>query len=209
MAVLVHDDAVVEITVQVGRGRRPHVHLHAGTASVWRCREVGIVGAAAILRLGAHIVIAHTAAAVVVHLEVTSRLIEAVLILNVVNDVVPVEQVRDGSVPVGRRGGGQVERERAVERRAAVGLGDRRCVVAIAVLIRVDVIAAHDGVFRAGHPVGVVPPEQGGHRMGRINHRRPPIGRGHQRRVVRAFNRPGVHLVLVRRHPVETRPDAA
>ena len=55
-------------------------------------------------------------------------LVEAVLVRDVVDDVVPVEEVRDCRVPVVLRVLGQVEREVEVEPRAAVGRRSRpRC----------------------------------------------------------------------------------
>jgi hypothetical protein len=53
-----------------GVGRRPDEHLHARALAVGRRPEVRVVGAAAVLRLGAHAVVARAALAVVVDLEV-------------------------------------------------------------------------------------------------------------------------------------------
>ena len=100
-----------------GFGRGPDEHLHARALAVGRRAEVRVVGAAAVLRLGAHGVVAGAAAAVVVDLEVAARLVEAVLVLDVVDDVVPVEQVRHRGRPVGARRLRQVQREVEVERR--------------------------------------------------------------------------------------------
>src|SRR5262249_44359291 len=117
------------------------------------------------------------AAAVVVDLEVAGGLGEAVLVVHVVQQVVQIEQVHLGGVLVLRdgRGLGQVRGEAAeVQGRAAirargaalVGVGD---VVAVAVQVGVDVVAAGVGDLRPGDAVGVVPAERRGGRVGRVN----------------------------------------
>ena len=73
VAVLVDDDAVVEVAVPSGVGLVPDEHLHARALAVGRGEEVGVVDAAAVLRLGPHVVVAQAAAAVVVDLEVARR----------------------------------------------------------------------------------------------------------------------------------------
>ena len=85
--------------------------------------EVGVVGVAAVLGFGVDLVVAEPALAVVVDLEVAGRLGEAVVVGDVVDDVVPVEQVGDrsrarywsGGLASGRAG------SRRVQRRAALG----------------------------------------------------------------------------------------
>ena len=59
--------------------------------------EFGVVGAAAVLRFGPDGVVAGAAPPVVVHLEVAGGFGEAVLVLGVVNEVVPIGEVGHGS----------------------------------------------------------------------------------------------------------------
>jgi hypothetical protein len=170
VAVLAHDDGVVEVAVHVGRGVRPDVHLHAGVAAEGAAAavgggvEVGVVRAGAVLRLRHHAVLVAEgaagagAAAVVVLLEVPRRLVEAVLVHQVVDEVVPVEEVRDGGRPVGRGRLREVQRE--VERQRGPAVRDARRVrgvVVVGVGVGVDVVAAADGELGPGRAVRVVP----------------------------------------------------
>jgi D-arabinose 1-dehydrogenase-like Zn-dependent alcohol dehydrogenase len=96
MTILVDYDAVVQIAVPVGISQIPQIHLHPGIAAICRCREIGIVGSAAILRFGVHRVAGGATAAVIVFLEVTTGFIEAVMIEHIMNQVVPVEEIGNG-----------------------------------------------------------------------------------------------------------------
>ena len=123
--VLVDDDPAVEVAVAYRRLAGPEVHLHPRAAAVrGGGGEVGVVRAASVLRLRLDVVAADAAAAVVVHLEVPRRLVEPVAVQDVVDDVVPVEEVGDGRVPIVVRVLGQeVDREVEVETRPALRLG--------------------------------------------------------------------------------------
>ena len=57
--------------------------------------KLALLVPAAVLGVGLHGVVAQAAPAVVVHLEVARRLGEAVAVVDVVQQVVPVEQVGD------------------------------------------------------------------------------------------------------------------
>ena len=165
MAVLVGDHAVVEVAV--ARGRRSVAQVNIRMRG--RCPSGGVAKLA--LQLPAacardmDVVVAEAAVAVVVDLEVAARLVEAVLVEHVVDDVVPVEEVRHRGRPVGAGRSGQVDGEVAQQARAAIGLGARRGrrVVAVAVLPGVGVVAAVDGELGTGDTVGVVPAEGRGH----------------------------------------------
>src|SRR5690606_2948564 len=109
VAVLVRDDAVVEVAVALWAREAPQVHLHARALAVDGRDEVGVVDTTAVLGLGADVVVAEAAVAVVVDLEVPRRLVPAVAPEDVVDDVVPVEQVGDGGLAVGARGLVEVE----------------------------------------------------------------------------------------------------
>ena len=101
VTVFVHDNTGVQITRSRGICGGPNVHLHARPLTVGRREHVGIVGAAAIERFGTKIIVAETAPTVVVDLKVARRLGEAVTILNIMDDIRPVEQVRyrGGDIP--------------------------------------------------------------------------------------------------------------
>jgi hypothetical protein len=54
MAILVHDDARIEVAVTIRIGAGPNIHLHARPRAVGRRREIGVAGSATILRLRPH-----------------------------------------------------------------------------------------------------------------------------------------------------------
>ena len=78
VAVFMHDDAAVEVTVTARSGTIPIEHLHSRSLTVGRSTEVRVVAAATVLRLGKHVVGLGAAGAIIVLLEVPRRLIEAV-----------------------------------------------------------------------------------------------------------------------------------
>ena len=86
-----------------------HVHLHPRRGAVGRRGEVGVVGASAgaVLGVGLDGVVAQAAAAVVVGLEVARGRREAVLVMDVVENVVPVEQIGDRGLRVVERRSGR------------------------------------------------------------------------------------------------------
>src|SRR5690606_24997235 len=136
--------------------------------------------------------------------EVARRLVEAVLVLDVVDDVVPVEQVdhRRRAV-VGRRlvevdGGGEDQRRAAARAAACV-----RRVVGVGVGVGVDVVALGVGELGAGGAVGGVPAPGGGAggRRGaaghvRIDHRGAAVGGRRRRGVARVLDRHRIDAVL-------------
>ena len=117
VAVLVEHDAGVEIAVAVRVRAGPDEHLHARPLAVGRRAEVRVVGAGAVLCLGAHGVVADAAAPVVVDLEVAAGFVEAVLVLHVVDEVVQVEEIGHRRRTIGARRLRQVQREVEGERR--------------------------------------------------------------------------------------------
>ena len=179
---------------QSGGGRGPLEHLHARVGAVRRGGEVGVVGAGAVLGVGIHRVTAGAAAAVVVLLEVTGGLIEAVLVKEIVDDVVPVEEIDDRRVLVVDRALGEVEGRQEVEGGATVGT-EAAGVVAVTVFLGGHVVTAGIGKLRTRHTVGVVPAEGRRSGVGRV-------GLDGARTVVRALFRNSKRLVGLPAHPV-------
>ncbi len=106
------DNASVEVAVATRIALVPEVHLHSGPFTVGRSAKVGVVDRAAVLCLGKHVVATEATVAIVVFLEISTRLVEAVLILNIMHQIVPVEEVGDGAAGVGERIlGREVDRE--------------------------------------------------------------------------------------------------
>ena len=159
VGVFVQDHLGVQVTVAVGRWAIKKIHLHPSRRTIrWR-GEIGIVEAAAILRVGLHCVVAVAAAAKVVDLKISRRLGETQLVKLVVHEIVPVKQLHHGGVGVGARRLGQIQRKiKYAERRSlrARQVGD---VVRIPVGVRVHVVAERfvDAVVdpAGGRSVGV------------------------------------------------------
>ena len=118
MRVFVRYNAIVYVAIAVRCGIGPHVHLHAGRAALCRRGEVGVVRSAAVLCVGQHVIIAGATPAIVVALEVAAGIIEAVLVPDVVHQVVPVIQVRDGGVLVGAGCAAEVDHVIEIQRGA-------------------------------------------------------------------------------------------
>lgn len=95
-----NDDPSFEIAVTIrGRGV-PQVHPAASVLAIgWR-HEVRVVEPAAILRVRNHSIVARTPTPKVVLLEVAGDLVEAVPIVQVVDHVRCVEELRDGGINV-------------------------------------------------------------------------------------------------------------
>ena len=171
VAHLVRDDAVVEVTVALGARGVPEVHLDAGDAAVGRAEVAGVVDVAAVLPFGAEGVAPLAAVAEVVLLEVAADLIEPVLIEDVVDEVIPVEQVRHR----GRAVGAGLHREVEVEVEDEVLAAVRRVVRAVgaAAAAGVDVgpgvVPARRGVLRGA---GIVPAHRRGYGVGRVGDER-------------------------------------
>ena len=160
VGVLVDDNAVVEVAVEHGADLVPEVHPHPGALTVGRGGEVGVVVAGAVLGVGLDGVVAETAVAEVVLLEVAGDLVKTVLVEDVVDDVVPVEEVGGSGINVLAGLLGEVDGEVKVQVEATAGAvvvlpGD----AAVEVLLGVDVVAA--GVSEGVAVALVVPAELG------------------------------------------------
>ena len=140
------------------RAGKPQKHLHAAAEAVVGRGKVGIIGTAAVQGFCPHVVVAFAVVAVVVFLKISGRLGESVAVQDVVYHVVHIEQVGDRGVLVEFGILSQVERKVELKPGASV----RRIaglVVVVLVLVGVHVVAAGEGVFRAGSAVGIVPAE--------------------------------------------------
>ena len=129
---------------------------------------VGIVGAAAVLGFCLNVVIALSAIAIVIDLEVATGLIKTILVPYVVHDIVPEEQVGDGGILIASRLLVQVEREVKDEVGTAVG-AETGSVVVVTVFICVNIVATGNGEFSTGLAIGVVPAKRRGVGIGRID----------------------------------------
>ncbi len=117
MAVLVNDDACLEVAIPVRRGGRPQVHPHARHGTVRRSGKVlvtkgdqrsgrvtllpgthGVVSTLARLSIGQDGVAAPPAVAPVLHLKVARDLVKAETVQQVVVHVGCVEELGDGKV---------------------------------------------------------------------------------------------------------------
>ena len=77
--------------------------MHASVSAISRRGKIGIIGATAILRIGKHEIVAISAAAPIIGLEITGCFIKAILISNVVYNVVPVKQIGNVKSLIGGR----------------------------------------------------------------------------------------------------------
>ena len=93
--VFMYDDPIIHIGIAIGIGRCPYIHLHAGTGSIGRCREIRIVRTTRILCIGDDVIVAGTASSLVVVLEISTRFIESVHIGQIMNDIIPIEKIYD------------------------------------------------------------------------------------------------------------------
>ena len=142
---------VIAVPIRVRAGEKKH--LHARAEAVRRRVKVGVVKAAAILRVGLHRVVARAAAPEVVDLKIARRLGEAEFMEPVVHPVVPVEKVHHGGVPGERRTLVQVQGKIEDVKGRTLGPGQIGEVVFIAIKVRVHVVAARL-VHRGIHPAG-------------------------------------------------------
>ena len=124
-----------------------------------------------------------------VGLEVAGRLVEAVVVRDVVEPVVAVEEVRHDGFPVVLgvlvEVGREVEREARASVRAAAEVGGFAVVL---IEVRMRVVPLRRGELRARGAVRVVPAKRRGDRIGRVRDDLP-------RRVVRALGREREHVV--------------
>jgi len=191
VSVLVDDNTCLQAGIAVGGGSVPDVHAHATLLSIRRSGEVGIVSSAAVLSVQNDFVVAATAVAVVVDLEVTGSFGEAKLVEQIVVLVGDVEELSDRSINVGgRRAGGGRVREHVVVGAAAT----RPVVVEVAgaaggVGLSNGVVATGNGVARSSDGV---PTERRSRRDLRVGNGRPAA-------IGRVVDSPGATDVLAKR----------
>ena len=126
VAVLVDDDAVVQVTIPCGTYLVAREHLHPRPPAIRGSGEVRIAGAAPVLSFRLHVVTALAPIIEVIDLEVAASLVEAVLVLHVVDDVVPVEEVGNRGALVAARQPAEVDSEVAAQGAAATRLRSGR-----------------------------------------------------------------------------------
>ena len=95
MTIFMDDDhiierAIAEYTIGI---RATKVYLHPPRVAIGGGAKVGIIQATTILRLSQNGIGACAAVAIVVPLEVTAHFIKAIVVKDIVDDVVPIEQV--------------------------------------------------------------------------------------------------------------------
>ena len=100
VAEFVDDDTGLEITISVGNSGVPEVHAHATVLTIGWGHEVGIVVSGTVLGVGDNTIVLASTTAKVVLLEVTRHLIEAITVVEIVDQVGGVEELGDGSVDV-------------------------------------------------------------------------------------------------------------
>ena len=198
VSVLVDDNTGFEAGVAVGGGSVPDVHAHARLLAIGRSGEVGVVGARAVLGVQDDIVGTTATSTVVVDLEVTSNLVEAEGVEQVVVGVRGVEQLGDGSVYVRRwRGGRGGVRENVV-----VAAATARPVV-VEVGSATGRVGLGDGVVATSHGVGgrasTVPAEL---RCGGV----PGVAESRPATFARVVDSPGAVYLLVK---LESHPKIA
>ena len=185
VAVLVHDDARIKVSIGLGHRVGAEVHLHPGLRAIGGGKEIRVAISShegSVLRFSPNVVVPEAARPVVVHLEVAAGGVEPVVVHDVVDDVAPVEEVGDRGRRVVHRVQRKVERGVEHEPGAAVGAAPRvRHVVAVAVRVGGDVVAARGGELGASSPVRVVPPEGGRRRVVGAGDHRPGVTRGRRR----------------------------
>ena len=115
MTVLMDDDAVIEIAISLRICQVPQVHLHPGIAAIGRGSEIGIVDAAAVLRLGIDRIAANAPVCAIVLLEITAGLVKTIPVENIMHDVVPVKEVGNRGVLVLIGFLAEVDREQEVQ----------------------------------------------------------------------------------------------
>jgi hypothetical protein len=97
---LVDDDTCLEVTITVGDGSVPEVHAHATVLTIGRGHEVGVVISGTVLSVGDDTIVLASTTTEVVLLEVTSDLIEAVAVVEIVDQVGGIEELGHGGVDV-------------------------------------------------------------------------------------------------------------
>ncbi len=172
MAVFVSNYPAVHVTVAIGIGRRPFEHLHPGCRTVCRRTEIRIIDTAAVLGIGLNCIAPKTAEAVIVRLKIACGGRKPILVVNVVEDIVPVKEVGHGRNGILQRRQRRVERSVKVERGSAVrarsGIG---YVIGIAVEMGIDIVTSRIGKFSSGDAVRIVPAKGRSRRIRRIGNR--------------------------------------
>lgn len=184
------DDTGVEAGVTLGSRPGPDVHAHTRLLAIRRSGKVGVVGSRAVLGVQDNIVVATATSAVVVDLEVTSSLVEAESVKQVVVGVCNVEELGDGSVYVGRwRAGGGGVGEHVVVAAATTGP------VVVQVGSSTGRVRLSNGIVTTGHSVGrragAVPAELGSCGV-------PRVGKGCPAAFARVVDSPGAVFLLVK-----------
>ena len=153
-------------------GAGPEEHFHDSLEAVGGSAELSIIRASAIVGIRHNRIAADASPAIIVDLEIPAVFVKAVLVEEVVGDVVPIEKVRDRGRLIGRGRKASIEGEIENEpgppvRAKAAGI------VGIGVLLGVHVVAPGIGEFRSGDSIRIVPAV--GRRDGRVDEGR---GRG-------------------------------
>ena len=183
MSIFVQHNLCIEITVAVGSRPGKGVHLHAARKAIGRRAEIGIIRATAILSVRLHTIVTHTTTIEIGILEVTGRLREAQVIELVVHEVVPVEELDNGSIPISVRTLSQIEGRIKDAVWIAHWPWKIRLIIRVTVQMSVHVVAA-------GFVVGIVDPAIGrsiradgvGHYQRALHQRRLCIARSGQAR---------------------------
>jgi len=94
-----HYHAIIQITITGGGGNVASVHIHGRIAAVSRRAKVSIT-IARCLRIGGDGVATSAALPIIVLLEVAVHFVKAVVVPDIVGNIVPVEQIVNGGVYV-------------------------------------------------------------------------------------------------------------
>ena len=109
--------------------------------------------------VGFHLVCASTPIAVIVILEIARDFVKAVVVQNIVYDVVPVEQIHNRRTLVRLSALPRVKRE--VKQQACTAVWSRTtCIVRIFIFLSVDVVASSVCELRTRRAVCIVPPKR-------------------------------------------------
>ena len=171
--------------------RIPEEHLHPGIIAVGRGGEVGVVGAAAVLRVSVYGVSSDTAVAVVVFLEVTPRLVKGIVVEPVVQPVDAVKQLRLCGFAQFTRLHFVVVGINELQIRTPIHFIALRSIRIVQIEEYVSIVSARDREFGSVYPIGIVPAEGRSIQI-------PGVDEQFLIAVDRAFRREGEHEVLRR-----------
>lgn len=158
-----HDNTCVKVAIPIGDGIVPIEYIHSRQKAIGGGSQIGIVDACTIMSFGLHRVVAKSATAVVVHLEVAAGFINAVAVEQVMGDVVLVEQIAHGREAVSGGSLGQVEARAATGARTSI-----RDVVGVHIAIGVNVVAFSGVELCPRRAIGIMPTKGGGGGIGGI-----------------------------------------